>query len=246
MAEACATTGSDTRNLRWKDNNKGSTLLQKMGWKQGQALGSKHRKKEGSLEEECTGEGLKIVKRPDGLGLGMARKHINPESTSHGSFSQVLEKLKQEHSIGSIKEEGRKSSKKSKKRKKSSLQGDDNGNNNDNGDKNDDKASKEDGSETKKSKKSSKKKSTVFATNKITNGRVRESKFAAKSATDMACIFGKEYSTAEITTQFAKTKKKRTEQEEEQRRQRKEERRRKRKEAKEQAATTTSSSPPES
>ena len=46
MADSsCATsTGPDTRNLRWKENNVGSTLLQKMGWKHGQALGSRKRR----------------------------------------------------------------------------------------------------------------------------------------------------------------------------------------------------------
>lgn len=195
----------DTRNLQWRQNNKGNTLLQKMGWKQGEALGSKRLQKEGG--DSHNGEGLKISKRKEGLGLGADPIVQNVESTSHASFTQLLNTLKQEH--GGSADAGS-----SKKRKQ-----------------------KEDGatSSSKKSKKKSRKeKETVFATNKITNARVRQSKFAAKSAQDMACIFGKEYSSGQIADQtlerMKKQRKQHDEDKAERKRKRKEEKRRKRKE----------------
>jgi G-patch domain len=159
----------DTRNLQWRQNNVGSTLLQKMGWKHGEALGSKHRQKDGGGSH--SGEGIKVVKRQEGLGLGAETAVVNQESTSHASFSQLLETLKQEH--------GSTTSKSNPKKRKSQDGGG--------------------GSSKSGSKKKSKKtKETVFATNKITNARVRQSKFAAKTQEDMACIFGKEYSSGQI------------------------------------------------
>ena len=189
MAQAEATT--DTRNLHWKQNNVGSTLLQKMGWKQGQAIGNKRRQKED--EGEVSSEGLKIVKRPDGLGLGAANKP-NLESTGHDSFHQILQNLKQEHSVESS---SRKSKSKKKKRK---ANDDDNDEDSANSSSNKNKNKKQ-----KKSKTSKKPRETIFATNKITNARVRESKFASKNSQDLACIFGKGYSTAEIAAQMVET-----------------------------------------
>lgn len=173
MAQAAAET--DTRNLHWKQNNVGSTLLQKMGWKQGTAIGSKRLQKEGG--DEVSGEGLKITKRPDGLGLGAARK-ANVETTGHDTFHELLQNLKKEHPS----EPGKDKKKNKKKKRKAS---------------DDDKDNEED-CESKRKKK--KRKETIFATNKITNARVRQSKFSARNAQDMACIFGKDYTSAEIAS----------------------------------------------
>ena len=262
MAESCATTGPDTRNLRWKENNKGSTLLQKMGWKHGQALGSKKRRSQaGSTEEgedttatqeepHCSGEGLKIVKRAAGLGLGMSQKHLDPnQSISHGHFSQVLAALQVEHSMTS------KNSKKSKKRSRkdkeesedSSSSKDDDDDDDEKEDKkqNDNESNTDNNKKTKKKKKSSKnnnkkQKTTIFATNRITSSRVRQAKFASKSSHDMECIFGKDYSTAEIASQSLLTTRKISSSSSssklEAKQVRKEERRRKRQEKKKKAA----------
>jgi len=217
--------GPDKRNLHWVGNNVGSTLLQKMGWTQGQALGSKHRKKasiEGESAEVHSGEGLKILKRPDGLGLGANTKIHNQESTSHEHFTQLLQALNQEHSVSSSQERERRKRRNSKKRK--SIDGDDADNDNKNKDDENAKDAKDDKDEEVKSKTSSSrkdkkkrksssknktpaaKKETVFATNRMTHARVRQSKFAAKSAADLACIFGKEYSSGEIADQTLKRK----------------------------------------
>lgn len=184
----------DTRNLEWRENNVGSALLQKMGWKQGQALGSKHRKRN---EEDVSGEGLRITKRRAGLGLGGDEVANNAESTSHASFSQLLVSLKQQHPGGGSADGS------SKKKRKSGSD--------------DDKSSK------KKKKKS--KKETVFASNKITNSRVRQSKFTTKSAEEMACIFGEEFSSAEIIATQQKIS--REEKEKRARKERKKEKKRK-------------------
>jgi len=201
MAETCAKPGTDTRNLRWKENNKGSTLLQKMGWKQGMALGSKRRKSlEGDSndkDEGCTGEGLKIVKRPDGLGLGMTRDEtFQLGELQTGSFVDVLKKLQQEHGPNSAASNDSNSNKNSKKKKskkrKLGASSDDDENPNTGGDKKE-RSTESKKSSAKKLKKQQKKKETIFATNKMTNSKVRQSKFATKSAIDMACIFGKDY-----------------------------------------------------
>lgn len=241
MAQATATkttttAAADNRNLHWKQNNVGSTMLQKMGWKQGEAIGSKQRQQNNNGSEggggEVSGEGLKITKRPDGLGLGAANTkayHHHPGSTSHESLSQVLQALQKEHpaSVGS----GGK-----KKRKKDSTALKKEGNDaNSNSDKADDPDNindnnKEEAKKKKKEKASQNKETILFAANKITHSRVRQAKFASKTAEDMACIFGKEYSSKEIADQtlsMVQTERKLRKEK------RKEERRRKRKEKEE-------------
>ncbi|CAB9507831.1 expressed unknown protein [Seminavis robusta] len=196
MTSAGAEQGADTRNLHWRQNNKGSALLQKLGWKEGQALGSKHRRaQEQDGVEEVSGEGLKVVKRKEGLGLGASALPAATQSTSHDTFCALLKNLKKEHSAtGSQRSSSKKRKKKSSSISSSTLS-DDNG------------TTVEEKPKKKSKKKSKKKKETVFASNRITNGRVRQSKFAQKSEADMACIFGKDFSSAEIADQTHQTRK---------------------------------------
>lgn len=93
---------ADTRNLQWKFDNVGSKLLSKMGWKDGQAVGKRQRKKGETIE----GEGMRVSKRQDGLGLGAAASAgafaAASTATRHvEDFSSVLAALQQEHGCSS-------------------------------------------------------------------------------------------------------------------------------------------------
>ena len=156
----------DTRNLEWRSNNVGSKLLQKMGWKEGQAVGKRQRTTATSSSSDdnsgnetapsdnnnySSSEGIRVFKRQDGLGLGAAADGILAAENHHHvqHFSALLSQLKQEH-----------------------------------GSDNDDKKSK------KKKKKKSKTSKVILLTNKSTHAKVRQAKFQSKTSEDMKCIFG--------------------------------------------------------
>lgn len=85
----------DTRNLEWKDNNVGSKLLQKMGWKDGQSIGRRRFLKS---ESDVSSEGLRVKRRAAGLGLGASSQAAAQASISHASdFAGVLQALQEEH-----------------------------------------------------------------------------------------------------------------------------------------------------
>lgn len=85
----------DSRNLEWKDNNVGSKLLQKMGWKDGQGIGKRRLLKS---ESDVSSEGLRVRRRADGLGLGASSQAASQSSTSPvADFADVLNKLQEEH-----------------------------------------------------------------------------------------------------------------------------------------------------
>jgi hypothetical protein len=111
---------ADTRNLHWKSNNVGLKLLEKMGWKDGQAVGKRQRE---DPEVEVSSEGLRIIKRSTGLGLGASTRAPSLASSHHvQGFSNLLEQLKEDHpsaTTAAVSEGGdAKSKKKSKKSKK--------------------------------------------------------------------------------------------------------------------------------
>ena len=84
----------DTRNLEWKDNNVGSKLLQKMGWKDGQGLGKRRLLKS---ESDISSEGLRVRRRAQGLGLGASSQAAARSSISHAAdFADVLKTLQEE------------------------------------------------------------------------------------------------------------------------------------------------------
>lgn len=108
----------DTRNIEWKSNNVGSKLLQKMGWKDGQAVGKRQREesknKTGNPDsdiKQVSSEGLRVVKRQTGLGIGAkATGLFNSENHQHvATFSSLLRDLNEVHPT-------EKKSKRSKKR----------------------------------------------------------------------------------------------------------------------------------
>mmetsp|Transcript_7248 Transcript_7248/g.9451 ORF Transcript_7248/g.9451 Transcript_7248/m.9451 type:complete len:190 (+) Transcript_7248:163-732(+) len=116
MSTAATATAADTRNLEWKDNNIGSKLLGKMGWKEGQSIG-KRRKRDENVETST--EGLRIKRRADGLGLGASSVAAsNAKSTHHvADFSSLLVSLNEQHATTNTQD------KRSKKRKKRSVDG---------------------------------------------------------------------------------------------------------------------------
>ena len=77
----------DSRNLEWRENNVGASLLQKMGWKEGEGLG----KRGGN----CMA--LRALKRQDGLGLGAKLQTEGGKSDTAAHFSAVLASLQAHH-----------------------------------------------------------------------------------------------------------------------------------------------------
>ena len=98
----------DTRNVEWRANNKGSALLQKMGWTEGKGIGKRN----------ANTTALRAVKRQEGLGLGAKLETEGGQSESTNTFAEVLKNLQQHH--GTV---GTASSKKDKKEKKKKSKG---------------------------------------------------------------------------------------------------------------------------
>lgn len=151
---------ADTRNLEWKDNNVGSKLLQKMGWKDGQSIGK--RRMLNKSESDVSSEGLRVRRRVEGLGLG-ATATLQAQAISHAAdFASVLKTLHEEHTAGGSSDDG----------------DDDDGN------------KKRKRNKKKKTKTSAAAfKIVSMPTNKSTHAKVRQAKFQAKTADDMKCIF---------------------------------------------------------
>ena len=103
----------DKRNTEWRDNNIGSKLLGKMGWKEGSGIGLRNKNV----------TALRAVKRQVGLGIGAKRQSEAGPSESTGTFAAVLANLKSHHGGNSDEDDDdekkkKKKSKKDKKKKK--------------------------------------------------------------------------------------------------------------------------------
>jgi hypothetical protein len=98
----------DTRNLDWKDNNVGSKLLQKMGWKDGQSIGKRRLLK---AESDVSSEGMRVKKRAVGLGLGATTQTVRRSVSHTADFVHVLNSLQEEHAVPERKKDKRKKSK---------------------------------------------------------------------------------------------------------------------------------------
>lgn len=124
MSTATVAKREDTRNLAWRADNVGSKLLQRMGWKDGQAVGKRQRSLDSSFAEKdgdrdnnqgVSSEGIRVVKRKDGLGLGAKSSGLYDAEQHHhvGHFSNLLSELQKHH--GSDKQKKKKSSSQKKK-----------------------------------------------------------------------------------------------------------------------------------
>lgn len=85
-------TVADTRNLEWKNSNVGAKLLQKMGWKEGQAVGRRQ-----DNTTNTSSEGLRLLKRNEGLGIGASSTTVNNNHHPVEHFSSLLVQLNNEH-----------------------------------------------------------------------------------------------------------------------------------------------------
>jgi G-patch domain len=162
-ATAAAAVKSDKRNLEWKSNNVGSRLLSKMGWKDGQAVGKRQREK----GLEIHGEGLRVVRRQEGLGIGAASQAgafaRASSATQHvQEFATLLESLQRDHptAISKTDDDSDGNQRRRKKIKTLSSSG------------------------------TTRRSPVALPTNKMTNAKVRNAKFQEKSEHDMKCIFG--------------------------------------------------------
>jgi hypothetical protein len=97
----------DTRNLDWKDNNVGSKLLQKMGWKDGQSIGKRRLLQKG--ESDVSSEGMRVKKRAVGLGLGATTQMVRQTVSHTADFVHVLKSLQEEHAVPERKNKRKKS-----------------------------------------------------------------------------------------------------------------------------------------
>lgn len=80
--------GPDPRNTAWSQDRKrfGYTMLQKMGWQDGEGLGGEGRK--GSADP------LKVVVRKDNRGIGATTQSANAETRKHtAELNEVLSRL---------------------------------------------------------------------------------------------------------------------------------------------------------
>eukprot|EP00934_Nitzschia_sp_Nitz4_P006024 Nitzschia sp. Nitz4//scaffold16_size188269//168310//168849//NITZ4_001816-RA/size188269-processed-gene-0.29-mRNA-1//1//CDS//3329538592//6014//frame0 len=92
----------DNRNLEWRSNNKGASLLEKMGWKEGDGIGRR---------TKSDSHALRALKRKEGLGLGAKIQSEGGSSDRSDHFSAVLKNL---HSHHAPSKSEKKKSKKSK------------------------------------------------------------------------------------------------------------------------------------
>jgi G-patch domain len=134
---------------------------------------------ENSSQDFVSSEGLRIMKRRDGLGLGASSQDaavaLSSSSNAVHNLSSVLQQLQAHHPSTEKKKKKRKKETSTSKTEKRSSR----------------KRSRDEASETLSTKSASAETSAVvFATNKATHHRVRAAKFQARTAEDYKAIFG--------------------------------------------------------
>lgn len=91
----------DNRNVEWRKNNVGLSLLEKMGYKDGEGIGKRNQ----------NNSSLRALKRKAGLGLGAKIESEGGNSESSNHFSAVLANLQAHHKPSSSKKSRKKKSK---------------------------------------------------------------------------------------------------------------------------------------
>jgi hypothetical protein len=91
----------DTRNIEWRNNNVGLSLLQKMGYKDGEGIGKRNQ----------NNTALRALKRKPGLGLGAKIESEGGNSESSNHFSSILANLQVHHKTSTSRKSKKKKSK---------------------------------------------------------------------------------------------------------------------------------------
>jgi G-patch domain len=201
---------ADTRNMEWRKSNVGSMLLSKMGWSNGEAVGKRQRSAKQSnvtstemlpdngttatvplVNTTCNGEGLRVMKRQDGLGIG-----ATAASSAYTNASNAVQHVQDYVNVLALLQPKNKSTKddkreKKKKRKRSS-------------------AANEEGEESSQIDKSvttaastlttTATETTHLSKTRMTNAAVRKAKFQTKSVDDFKGIFGSAFSNEIVST----------------------------------------------
>jgi hypothetical protein len=198
--------GADTRNMAWRKSNVGSKLLSKMGWSDGQAVGKRQRRStvvasnddanpnddttmmttsKSNINTACisnsSSEGLRVMKRQDGLGIG-----ATAASSAYSNASNAVQHVQDYVDVLALLQQA-----------KPKSQAD-----------NQDKAEKKRKKKEKKKRKRSKEESltniettthttntnllskSISSNNTMTNPKVRKAKFQQKTNDDYKGIFG--------------------------------------------------------
>ena len=197
--------GADTRNMAWRKSNVGSKLLSKMGWSDGQAVGKRQRRSTvvtssddanqnddvtmntsgSNINTACisnsSSEGLRVMKRQDGLGIG-----ATAASSAYSNASNAVQHVQDYVDVLALLQQA-----------KPKSQAD-----------NQDKAEKKKKKKEKKKRKRSKEESltnvetttittntnllskSISSNNTMTNPKVRKAKFQQKTNDDYKGIFG--------------------------------------------------------
>ena len=209
--------GADTRNMAWRTSNVGSKLLSKMGWSDGQAVGKRQRRTtvvttndsnkndnydigEATTKTELnantatsSSEGLRVMKRQDGLGIGASAASSAYSNASNAvqhvqDYVDVLALLKPKHQKDD-KAEKKKKKKEKKKRKRSKEE-----------------SATNTETTTTTSNDALSKKIRSSSNSTMTNPKIRKAKFQQKTNEDYKGIFGSFHSDDIINATTTTTK----------------------------------------
>ncbi len=186
--------GADNRNMAWRKSNVGSKLLSKMGWSDGQAVGKRQRRatvlaSETNNSEEaptaksvqnsdtaCSGEGLRVMKRQDGLGIG-----ATAASSAYSNASNAVQHVQDYVNVLALLQQPKKEDKSEKKKKEKKKR----------------KRSKEESLtnvETAPATNTKLLSKSISSNSTMTNPKIRKAKFQQKTSDDYKGIFGSFYS----------------------------------------------------
>jgi G-patch domain len=194
-----ATAGADNRNMAWRKSNVGSKLLAKMGWSDGQAVGKRQRRAtvlvsdtnnskeapsatavQNSETTTCSGEGLRVMKRQDGLGIG-----ATAASSAYSNASNAVQHVQDYVNVLALlqqppKKEEKTDKKKKKKEKKKRKRHHE-----------EESMAKVEPARATKTKLLSTTTTTSMSSNStMTNPKIRKAKFQQKTSDDYKGIFG--------------------------------------------------------